>query len=88
MAMLITARPNAAHMACRMRKKYGWLYRFWASTADALYTMTTLAPTSRRVAMNSTLSDFSFRAILFGRSLRSRDYSNRALVPTYESREQ
>ena len=35
-----------------------------ASTAEALYTITTLEHTSSSVARNSTLSDFSFRAIV------------------------
>jgi hypothetical protein len=33
-------------------------------TADALYTMTTLVQTRRRVAQKRSLSDLSFRAIL------------------------
>ena len=60
----MAASPSAAHIACFIRKKYGWLNRFMASTADALYTITTLAHTSSSVARNSTLSDFSFRAIV------------------------
>ena len=52
-------------MACFVRKKYGWLNRFIASTAEALYTMTTLQHTRSSVARKSTLSDFSFRAIVF-----------------------
>ena len=35
-----------------------------AMTAEALYTMTTLMHTSSSVAVNRTLSLFSFRAIL------------------------
>ncbi len=35
-----------------------------ASTAEALYTITTLVHTSSKVAVNRNLSDLSFRAIL------------------------
>ena len=35
-----------------------------ASTAEALYTITTLVHTSSSVAVNRNLSDLSFRAIL------------------------
>src|SRR5512133_166084 len=57
------ATPTAAHIACFTRKRYccsGWSR---AITADALYTITMLAHTSRSVARNRILSDLSFLAI-------------------------
>src|SRR2546425_13214256 len=49
------------------------------TTADALYTITTLKPTSRMVVMNNTRSDLSFLAINL--------YSSRVHVPKYHLRE-
>ena len=57
--------PSAAHMPCFVRKNEGRPVRSMATTADALYTMTMLRPTSRRVAMNNTRSDLSLRAIVW-----------------------
>ena len=45
-------------------RRYGWSNRSSATTADALYTITTLVHTSSSVAVKSNLSDLSFRAIL------------------------
>ena len=51
-------------MPCFTRNRCELPNRNSAMAAEALYTMTTLASTSSRVARNRTLSDFSFRAIL------------------------
>ena len=59
-----TAMPTEAHITCWVTNKYGCWKRSSATSAEALYTMTTLAQTSASVARNSHLSDGSFRAIL------------------------
>src|SRR3954471_10595018 len=64
MTMATAARPSAAHMDCLIRNRYALWFRSWAIMADALYTITMLANTRSSVAKNSTLSDFSFRAIV------------------------
>jgi hypothetical protein len=60
----ISASPSRANVACLNRKRLG---RCWycsiPMTAEALYTMTRLTHTSTRVAVKSSLSDLSFRAI-------------------------
>ena len=63
MATARTARPSIVHNTCFVRKKYGCWKRSSATTADALYTITTLAHTSSSVAVKRTLSDFSLLAI-------------------------
>src|SRR5262245_61788451 len=87
MAMLMAARPRAAHIACFVRKKYGWLKRFIASTADALYTITTLEQTSSSVARNRTLSDLSFRAIVKGLRHRCREVGGTTFAPGASSQQ-
>src|SRR4030095_4413555 len=57
-----TAIPSAVHKPCLIRNREGRPVRSMATTAEALYTMTMLKPTSRMVEMNSTRSDLSFRA--------------------------
>src|SRR5687767_311885 len=57
-------RPRRTHRLCFTRNRYGSLLRSMVTTADALHTITTLVQTSSSVAMKSTLSDLSFRAIL------------------------
>src|SRR5687767_4698245 len=55
-----------------------------ASTADALYTITTLQQTSSSVARNRILSDLSFRAIVMG--LSRRPYRTARPLPRYRAR--
>src|SRR5688572_22277975 len=57
-------RPSRTHRLCFTRNMYGSLLRSMVTTADALHTITTLVQTRSSVAMKSTLSDLSFRAIL------------------------
>src|SRR4029450_5485321 len=57
-----TAMPSAVHKPCLIRNGEGGPVRSMATTAEALYTMTMLKPTSKMVEMNSTRSDLSFRA--------------------------
>ncbi len=51
-------------MICRVTNRYGCWKRSSATSAEALYTMTTLVQISASVARNSHLSDESFLAIL------------------------
>src|SRR3954468_18886034 len=56
--------PSSAQVPCLNKYRYGSRLASIATTADALYTITTLVHTRRTVAVNSNLSDLSFRAIL------------------------
>ena len=49
---VITPRPKTAHMSCRLRKYVELPYVAYASTEDALYTITT--PTAKRMSTAST----------------------------------
>src|SRR5918994_5628418 len=57
-----TARPSIVQRPCLMRNKYGCWKRSRATSAEALYTITMLAHTSSRVAVNRILSDLRVRA--------------------------
>src|ERR1044071_8252122 len=79
MEMASTASPSTVHSACLVRNRYGWSERSSATTAEALYTITTLAQTTSKVEVKSTLSDLSFLATPAFR--RGQHRETRALAP-------
>src|SRR6187401_2250373 len=62
MAAIITTTPRQAQTTCRTRKWYALPWSSWASTEDALHTITSPAPIRATVTVKSVVSEVSFLA--------------------------